>query len=126
MAKSSTNWAAFILELLGSLIFLYVLFGSGGALSLSGPAFAGATASFWAPIFIGAAVVASLALFFSSLAEAAGMAGPKVALMGLETATLAGLTLVALTWTPAGNTLEWYVILGIVLGYLGGFAGMRK
>ena len=114
MAKMQPNWGAFVLQLLGSLVFLGVVFI--GAWSTNGPAFVGG-GSFWVPIFVGAAVISSIALFFSSFGHISGWEGPSFRLMGLETAAVAGMTLSALTW--GNQTWLWASLLGFVLTFLG-------
>ncbi len=121
MAKSQQNWGAFVLQIIGSLIFLGVIFS--GAVSASGGVFAG-TGAFWAPIFVGAAVIAAIALFFASFGYVTGVNWPSINLFGLETAAVAGVTLAALTW--ANQTWLWAVLLGFVLSFIGaGLAGKK-
>ncbi len=121
MARAQQNWGAFVLQLIGSLVFLGVVFA--GSWSASGGVFAG-TGSFWAPVFVGAAVVASVALFFTSFGQISGWSGPQVSLMGLETSAVAGLTLSALTW--GSSTWLWAAVLGFVLSFLGSALTGRK
>jgi hypothetical protein len=122
MAKARQNWSAFILELLGSLIFLTVVF-TQGAVSITGLTFAG-SGSFWIPIFVGAAVISSVALFFASFGQITGFNGPRISLMGLETTAVAGLTLSALTWS--NQTWLWASILGFVLCFLGSAMSAKR
>jgi hypothetical protein len=122
MAKARQNWGAFILELLGSLIFLAVVF-SQGAVNTAGLTFAG-SGSFWIPVFVGAAVISSVALFFASFGQITGLNGPRISMMGLETAAVAGLTLSALTW--GNQSWLWASILGFVLCFLGSAMGTRR
>ena len=114
MAKAKQNWGAFVLQLVGSIVFLGVVFT--GSWSASGGVFAGQGA-FWAPIFVGAAVIGSVALFFASFGQITGWSGPNMSIMGLETSAVAGLTLAALTW--GNQTWLWASILGFVLTFLG-------
>ncbi len=114
MAKAKQNWGAFVLQLIGSLVFLATVFG--GGISLTGAAFAGVGA-FWLPVFIGIAVIASVALFFASFGYVSGMSGPRMGMIGLGTDGIAGLTLVALSW--GSMNWVWTVILGFVLCFLG-------
>jgi hypothetical protein len=119
MERITQNWNAFILQLIGSLVFLATVFG--GALNIGGGPFAGAGA-FWAPIFVGAAMIASVALFFASFGYITGMSGPRMSMMGLGTDAIAGLTLTAMTWTSS-----WIgaAVLGFVLCFLGAAMGER-
>lgn len=119
MAKVKQNWGAFVLQLIGSLVLLAVIFG-GGIPALGGPGGLMATwgtGAFWIPLFVGAAVIAAVALFFASFGYVSGMSGPKMGMMGLGTDAVAGLTLVALTW--GSMTWVWTAILGFVLCFLG-------
>ena len=120
-AQQQQNWGAFILQLIGSVVFLGVVFA--GSWSASGGVFAGGGA-FWAPLFVGAAVIASVALFFASFGHITGWAGPQMSLMGLETAAVAGLTLSALTWGNA--TWLWASVFGFVLSFLGSALSGRR
>ncbi len=121
MAKQQQNWGAFVLEFLGSLVFLGVAFS--GALDVSG-------AGFWGPIFVGAGVIASIALFFNSFGLVSGMGmGMDFRLMGLETSAVAGLTLTALTWTANGSVWPfayWGAVLGFVLSFLGSWMAAKR
>ena len=119
MARSQQNWGAFVLQIIGSLVFLGVIFS--GALSVSGGVFTGVGA-FWAPLFVGAAVIAAIALFFASFGYVTGMNWPNISLFGLETAAVAGIMLVALTW--GNQPWLWATLLGFVLSFIG--AGMAK
>ncbi|MDE1854719.1 MAG: hypothetical protein KGH57_00125 [Candidatus Micrarchaeota archaeon] len=116
MARAQQNWGAFVLQLIGSLVFLGVVFAGLAGSAPSGGVFAG-SGSFWAPVFVGAAVIASVALFFASFGQITGWSGPQMSLMGLETAAVAGLTLSALTW--GNSTWLWASVLGFVLTFLG-------
>lgn len=125
MARSQQNFGTFILELVGSLAFLYVVFG-GGLSGSPSATFAGAGA-FFLPLFTGAAVIASVAMFFASFGSMTGMRGPKLMLMGLGDATVAGLSLTALTWSWSGSqsVFLYASLLGFVLSFLGSVM-MRK
>jgi hypothetical protein len=117
MAKTQQNWGAFILQLVGSIILLAVVFG-GGLPALTGLVAGWGAGAFWVPLFLGAAVISAVALFFASFGYVGGMTGPKMAMMGLGTDAIAGLTLVAMTWNPADMTWTWASILGFVLCFL--------
>ncbi len=125
MAKSQQNFGAFILELIGSLAFLYVVFG--GGLTGSPSATFGGAGAFFLPLFTGAAVIASVAMFFASFGSITGMSGPRLMRMGMGDATVAGLSLTALTWSWSGtqSVFLYASLLGFVLSFLGS-AMMRK
>lgn len=126
MDKGTQNWGAFVLELVGSLILLYVAAGllSGG---MAASAVWSNGGGIWLPFFVGVSVVASLALFFLSFANVAGGcdcgcgccgccgcgSGKKTAKVALA----AGVTLIALT---AGSmVLMEMVVVGFALAYVG-------
>lgn len=122
MAKrQQQNWGAFVLQLIGSLVFLGVVFT--GIPSWTGSSLFAGGGAFWAPLFVGAAVIASVALFFASFGQITGWSGPRMSMMGLETAAVAGLTLSALTW--GDQTWLWASVLGFVLTFLGSAMSSR-
>jgi hypothetical protein len=125
-AQAKQNWFAFFLQLLGSVIFLWVVFAGipqmWSALFVGSGIFAG-VGSFWAPIFLGASVISSVALFFASFGEITGWNGPRLSMMGLETSAVAGLTLAAMTWTS--QPLLWASVIGFVLTFLGSAMSSR-
>jgi hypothetical protein len=121
--KSSKNWMAFVLELIGSLVLLWTVFGGVTTLLPSmAPVWSTANGGIWLPIFVGAAAIASVVLFFQSFANitsacecgcGCGCGHGKAK----KAALVAGVTLVALTW---GNmTWMWGAVLGFALVYLG-------
>lgn len=105
------------LRFIASLFFLYVLFGgtTAGSGWWSPWAFTGA-GSLWLPLLFGAAVLSTIALFFSSVA---GMVLKKSSgAMGWKTALIASFSLVALTVSPAWSAVFWVVILGFILSWI--------
>lgn len=119
--KAQQNWVAFALELVGSLLLLWVLFG--GAMTLwptLSSVWGSSIGGFWTPVFIGTAAIASVMLFFQSFANIA-MPGEGCgcihSLGAKKTALVAGVALVALTWGNA--TFVWMTLIGFVLAYLG-------
>lgn len=116
-ARDSKNLTAFALEFLGSLIFLYLVFGTGTQLQGGGV---------WLPILWAAAVISAVMLFFVSLGNLTNMGNVSWGAMRLS--TIAGFSTIALTVTTVGSTsgLYWIAILGFVLGLLGSFFGWRK
>lgn len=126
MAKAQQNMTAFILELIGSLAFLYVVFG-GGLSGSPAAAFAGAGA-FFLPLFLGAAVIGSVALFFASFGNLSGMAGPKMNLFGMGDSAVVGVALTALTFSMSGaqGVYLYATLIGFILSFLGAAYGGRK
>ena len=119
MARMKQNWGAFVLELIASLVFIatwWSLWASGA----SSPLFAGAGA-FWTPIFVGFAVIASIALFFLSFGNISGggdAAGMRTMNMwALKATAISGVGLT--TWAWASATWAWAAMFGFVLGFLG-------
>ncbi|MDE1873750.1 MAG: hypothetical protein KGI04_01365 [Candidatus Micrarchaeota archaeon] len=126
MARGQQNMTAFILELIGSLAFLYVVFGGGLAGSPSAT-FAGVGA-FFLPLFVGASVIASVALFFASFGNLSGMAGPRLSLMGMGDSAFAAVALTALTWSWSGSqgVFLWATLIGFILSFLGAAYSGKK
>ncbi len=126
MAKAQQNAATFILELIGSLFFLYVVFGGGLAGSVSST-FSGVGA-FFLPLFLGAAVIASISLFFASFGNISGMSSPKLNLFGMGDAAIAGLSLAALTWSWSGSqsVFLWATLIGFIVSFVGVAYTSRK
>ncbi len=119
MAKAQQNASAFILELIGSLFFLYVVFG-GGLSGTPSATFSGVGA-FFLPLFLGAAVIASVSLFFASFGNITGMASPRLNLLGMGDTAVAGLSLAALTWSWAGtqSVFFWATLIGFIVSFVG-------
>ena len=124
MDMGTQNWGAFILELVGGLILLYVAAGlmSGGMSAAS--AVWGSGGGIWLPFFVGVSVIASLSLFFLSFANLMGGCSCGCGCCGCGSgrkakvaAVAAGVTLIALT---AGNMVMMeMVIIGFALAYIG-------
>ncbi len=114
MAKNSESktWA-FILTLVGSLIYLYIVWNW-----LSNPVastvFSGAGAVFY-PFFVGFAVVSAVGLFLLSFAFLRN-ASDELRKHEDKAALVGGLTLVALT---VGTPWIWWAVLGFVLAKIG-------
>ncbi len=131
MAKTRQNWVAFVLELIGSLVFLAVFFGQTGALNTTMGGIFGGQGAFWLPVFYGAAVIASVALFFASFGNLTGMSGPRLSLLGIGDAAVASICLAALTFSSstssvAGTMGLWATVVGFALSFLGSAAGARS
>lgn len=126
MARAQQNVSAFILELIGSLFFLYVVFG-GGLTGSPSATFAGAGA-FFVPLFVGAALIASVALFFASFGHLTGMSSPRMGLLGMGDAAVAGLTLAALTWSWSGaqSVYLYSALIGFIISFIGSAYASKK
>jgi hypothetical protein len=124
MAKPTQNWGAFILELIGSLVFLWTIF-AGVTMTLPTMASVWGTANggIWLPFFVGTAVVASVALFFLSFASL-GTGSGYAAKAATMAALLGGVTLAALTW--GSMTYMAGAVIGFALAYLGSGMSMMS
>ncbi len=114
-SKSHTNPAAFGLEIIGSLIYLVVVYiVSSEGYGVGNPVLSGAGA-LWLPILYSMAVIGSIMLFLASFTNLfnGGVGMRKVA---FAPAWLGGFALVAFT---AGTGWFWVTILGFVLSVLG-------
>ena len=126
MAKSKQNFSAFILELIGSLAFLYVVFG-GGLSGSPSATFAGAGA-FFLPLFVGIAVIGSVSMFFASFGNISGMQSPRLSVLGMGDAAITALALIAMTWWWCGGqgVYLWMSLIGFILSFLGAAMSGRK
>lgn len=119
--KAQQNWVAFALELIGSLILLWVVFWGVTVLMPSMASVWGvANGGFWLPLFLGVGVIASVALLFQSFANVAMSdcdCGCGCARGAKKTAFVAGVALVAITW--GSSMWLWSTLIGFVIAYLG-------
>ena len=114
-SKSHTNPAAFGLEIIGSLIYLVVVYVvSSEGYGVGNPVLSGAGA-LWLPILYSAAVMGSILLFLASFTNLFG-GGVGMRKVAFAPAWLAGFALVAFT---AGTGWFWVTVLGFVLSILG-------
>ncbi len=116
MAKKDSNKAGAALKFIASLFFLYVVL-SGLSSGTWGSYVSGTV---WVPLLVAAALLGSIALFFSSLAE---MVNPAMC-MGGKLVTAVSFALVALTVGPLGSMALWITIVGFLIGWAG-FAAER-
>lgn len=111
-SKGGNNIAAFVLELIGSLIFLAIAFGVvHGQFMNSG----WSAANLWLPLLYAAAAIGSISLFILSFANVMGRAA--MAAYGAMCATIGtSFALIALTY---GNT--WFIatLVGFVISFIG-------
>ena len=115
-ASKPKGQAPSVLRFISSLLFLLVLFG--GAYAGSGwwsPLITNGAGSLWLPLFLGAAVLASIALFFGSIA---GIVLKNDFGIGGKVSLIASFALVVLTVTTAWTTVFWIVIVGFILGWI--------
>ena len=109
--KSNNNRAGAALKFIASLFFLYVVLTGLG----SGRWGSYVSGSIWAPILVAAALLGSIALFFTSLVE---IANPKMC-MGGKLIAVVSFSLVALTVGPLGSAALWMTIVGFLIGWAG-------
>lgn len=114
MAKGK-NWAPFGLKLIGSLVYLYVLWSL-----LSGWH---GIPSDWQAILLGIAAVLSVSFLVCTLA-ALQMKSKELSMWVMKTETFGGMSLFALTAITGHLDWGFAVLLGYVLGSIG--SGMEK
>lgn len=114
VAKPTPKYGPFLLEFMGSLIFLWVIFSVASVAYVVPPLFSGAT--LWFPFFVAGGALASIALFFLSF----GLAMDSCSMMtrkAKKALFVAGFTLLALTWYS--TTYMFATIIAIMLAYVG-------
>ncbi len=113
--KTKTNWTAFVLEIIGSLFFLYA-FATLPTYSNSGLNFGYATV--FLPILVGLAAISSIALFFTSFFNLAET--DEISKLALKEVEVAGFSLAALTYIQGFTGMGFVAtIIGFVLALLG-------
>jgi hypothetical protein len=113
MAKK-TNKSVFILEFVGSLIFLWLAFSSKGV--FSNPFWASGSASLWSPLLFGAAVISSISLFLISFAHLVGVEHEMMANGAVLMTLLSAASLIALYYTSPYFLL---VLVGFIISFIG-------
>lgn len=112
--KSHTNPGAFALEMIGSLIYLYLVYAvSASGYGMGNPVLSG-NGMVWLPILYSIAVIGAVMLFlvsFTNLIEAEHLRKAAFA-----PTVLTGFALVAFT---AGSNWIWAVIVAFVLSVIG-------
>ncbi|MDE1871597.1 MAG: hypothetical protein KGI06_05165 [Candidatus Micrarchaeota archaeon] len=111
------------LRLIASLFFLYVLFGgTGGSAGWWSPWVTNGAGSLWLPILFGAAVLSSIALFFSSITGVLFKGDQrmlwKTKSITTNVQTVAAFSLLALTVSPLWTSTFWLVVVGFILGWV--------
>ncbi len=117
MAKNneSKTWA-FILTLVGSLVYLYIVWNWLGN-PVANAVFGGAGAVFY-PLVVGLAVVSAVGLFLMSFSFLR-TSSDELTMHAGKASMIAGVTLVALT---VGSGMVWWAILGFALVKMGHMA----
>jgi hypothetical protein len=108
---SKGNKTGAALKFVASLFFLYVVLAG----LHSGMWGVYASGSIWTPILLPVALLGSIALFFSTLAE---MVRPEMC-MGGKLVAVVSFSLVALTVGPLGSAALWITIVGFLIGWAG-------
>ncbi|MCL4383745.1 hypothetical protein M1278_03880 [Candidatus Marsarchaeota archaeon] len=114
MAKKNKN-AVFILEFLGSLVFLWLAFTStGGFLNSQWNNGAG---SLWLPVLYAGAVIGAVGLFLVSFSHLIGINHEMVSHGAMSMTLVAGGSLVALTY----GSLSLFIpaLIGFVIAFIG-------
>ncbi len=117
--KKGTSWNT-VLQFLGSLVFLWVLYGWWTA-GFAAPAWFGGAGGFWAPIFGGLAVFSVVSLFILSLVNL--LMGTAMSEHAMKMTQVAAVTLFAFT---AGGGLFVGTIVAFILCYWGVGGQMKK
>jgi hypothetical protein len=115
--SSSGNWGGWLI-LLGSLIYLYVIFTWYGGGAVPG-AWLSAT-QFFGPFVAAGAIVLTISLFFMSIGVALGKPITMSALWKYMMAD----ALFVLILAAGSSTWFYLVVLGFVLTYIGGASAM--
>ena len=123
MAKGGNNAGVFVLEFIGSLLFLGVAFGVFGSLT-AGSWFS--TLGQLGPVLWAVGVLSGVALFFTSLASLA-WGWSEMGINTVKTTMMWGsIALIAIAGTAVPNAL-WATVLAFILEWLGlGWATMKK
>ncbi len=112
--KSHTNPSAFALEIIGSLIYLYLVYVvSVGGYGIGNPVLSGA-GTVWLPILYSMAVIGAVMLFLASFTNLAE--GEHLRKVAFAPAVLTGFALVAFT---AGSNWIWAAIVAFVISVIG-------
>ncbi len=121
----SINYEVFILDLIASLIYIVITFGSVYGTGLSAATnFAG----IWVPLLFGIAVIGSISLFVISLSTLVIKKGyHMLARATTNTTTVTAFALIILTTTVNGSMLPFIgVVIAFILGIVAGAAGALK
>ena len=113
MAKK-TNKSVFVLEFIGSIIFIWLAFTSGGA--FANAAWVSGMASLWQPLLFAAAVVSSIALFLISFAHLTGIEHEMMSNGAVLMTLVAGGSLVALY---SGSAYLVIAVVGLIIAFVG-------
>ncbi len=134
MAKMSTNRKALAFTLIGTLVFLFLIYSLWGSLGhwlsaqVASQGSGGATVPTWPSvvqsILYGLAVTSTISLLVVTLVGFK-MSNADMNKWAMKAHFIAGFTLIALTVPPAPSTWFWVAIVGFVLTELGtGMAAM--
>ena len=119
MAKErGTNPAAFVLQFIGSIIYLALVY----LISTGSVAFGAAVSSIWLPLLYAGAVVSSIILFIVSFTYLMG-AGQKFGMTAGCAAIAGGFALVALSL--GSTTYLLTAIVGFILAVIGAGLGSK-
>ena len=114
--NNAKTLAGGILLFIGSLIYLYVVFGWYSSGAAAGPWLA--AAQFFAPFVAAVSVIGSISLFFLSLGVATGKAGSddKLSKVLWKCVTCVSAAVVILS---AGGPMFYLSVLGFIVAYIG-------
>ncbi len=117
MAKNTTNWTAWVLKFVGSLAYLWVVWGLWTN---------GVNAGTFGTVLFGLAVVMSVGFFITTLVALTAPSSEKMRNWSSKSAFVAGFALASLLAPVAGPAAGglWVVLVGFILAYVGN--GMEK
>ncbi|MGC8662366.1 MAG: hypothetical protein ACP5RT_01105 [Candidatus Micrarchaeia archaeon] len=121
MAKQTTNWGVFALELIGSIFFLAVIYVSTGSYMNSN----WTGAALWLPLLYAIGIVGAIALFLISFGNLVNGIDEHALTMGAMKATICtGIALAALSF---GNTTYFVAtLIGFIIAFIGSGLGYKK
>ncbi len=104
------------LALLGSLVYLYVVYNWAASPGFGVVGWAATLGSFWLPIFAGLGAAFTISLLLVALGGLAGMRDDKSNQWAMKSVFYGAVALFGLT---VGGPWFWWVALGLVLGQFG-------
>ena len=114
-SKSGTRYWSFLLEFIGSLIFLWLASGQLGVIMANSVG----TGSVWYALLFGIAMVSAIVLFFVSFVNLTPMSN-MVVTPAMRSTIFAGIAVLALVvMGGSGITDYYYAVLGFLLAFIG-------
>ncbi|MEM3791208.1 MAG: hypothetical protein QXL16_00565 [Candidatus Micrarchaeaceae archaeon] len=117
--QSGTSIGAFLLEIIGSLLYLFAFstLGTGGYANSS---WSGSIAALWAPLLVALALVSSIGLFIASFGELVWHNSKELRNAAYKASLLGGFSLFALTYLGGVSGFSFFVVVvGFFLSIIG-------